>query len=295
MFSKTHCPAGLQAYLSGVAQAKRISTLSASRIRLAGQKLTIPDTASFLFTYPGIFEKEIYRFPSDKKQPVIIDGGANIGLSVIYFKKLFPQAKIIAFEPDKQLFPILSQNVASFGFSDVELVNKGLWNETTTLSFFSEGADSGSIQNAELDNTTVHSIETVQLRDYLTFPEVDFLKLDIEGAETNVLLDIESRLPSVRNLFIEYHSFIGQPQTLDVILRILTRHNFRYYLSTFGCVGQPRPYIQPASYNNMDVQLNIFAVRQKQEYTPLCPLSRGEVGQCAFPPRRGIGGGLLIY
>ena len=232
---------------------------------LLGKEIIIPDTASFLFTYPEIFEKEIYRFPSDKKQPVIIDGGANIGLSVIYFKKLFPQAKIIAFEPDKQLFPILSQNVASFGFSDVELVNKGLWNETTTLSFFSEGADSGSIQNAELDNTTVHTIETVQLRDYLTFPEVDFLKLDIEGAETNVLLDIESSLPSVRNLFIEYHSFIGQPQTLDIILRMLTKYNFRYYLSTFGCVGQPRPYIQPASYNNMDVQLNIFAVRQIQD------------------------------
>ncbi|MFN8238008.1 MAG: FkbM family methyltransferase [Chitinophagales bacterium] len=232
---------------------------------LLGKRLTIPDTASFLFTYPEIFEKEIYRFSSHKKQPVIIDGGANIGLSVIYFKKLFPQAKIIAFEPDKKIFSILSQNMSSFGFSDVELVNKGLWNETTTLSFFSEGADSGSIQNAELDNTTVHAIETVQLKDYLTFPEVDFLKLDIEGAETNVLLDIESRLPSVRNLFIEYHSFIGQPQTLDVILRMLTRHNFRYYLSTFGCVGQPRPYIQPASYNNMDVQLNIFAVRQKQE------------------------------
>jgi len=231
---------------------------------LLGNKITIPDTASFLYTYPEIFEKEIYRFSSDKKQPVIIDGGANIGLSVIYFKQLFPQAKVIAFEPDKKIFSILSRNVASFGFTDVELVNKGLWNETTTLSFFSEGADSGSIHNAELGNTTVHTIETVQLKDYLVFPEVDFLKLDIEGAETNVLLDIESCLPSVRNLFIEYHSFIGQPQTLDVILRMLTRHNFRYYLSTFGCVGQPRPYIQPASYNNMDVQLNIFAVRQKQ-------------------------------
>ena len=62
-------------------------------------KIKVPDAASLLFLNHELFGLEIYKFNSEKTEPFIIDCGANIGLSVIYFKKLFPKAKVIAFEP----------------------------------------------------------------------------------------------------------------------------------------------------------------------------------------------------
>lgn len=112
---------------------------------LLGKKIDIVDSASFLFMYSEIFEKQIYRFNANTKSPLIIDCGANIGLSVIYFKKLFPESRVIAFEPDETIFGVLKKNVTTFGFTDVQLIQKALWNSETMLKFHQEGADGGRI------------------------------------------------------------------------------------------------------------------------------------------------------
>lgn len=56
-----------------------------------------------------IFKRQIYNFQIDNPAPYIIDAGANIGLGVIYFKKLFPDAEIIAFEPDPNIFAVMKK------------------------------------------------------------------------------------------------------------------------------------------------------------------------------------------
>jgi predicted O-methyltransferase YrrM len=53
---------------------------------------------------------KIYRFNSLITKPLILDCGANVGVSVLYFKRLYPDAEIIAFEPDEDVFAILKQN-----------------------------------------------------------------------------------------------------------------------------------------------------------------------------------------
>src|SRR5213078_3291906 len=61
---------------------------------LEGRRIEILDAQSFLYTHGEIFVREIYRFESNNPRPLIIDGGANIGLSVIYFKSLFPDCRV---------------------------------------------------------------------------------------------------------------------------------------------------------------------------------------------------------
>ncbi|MCT7516346.1 FkbM family methyltransferase [Aliarcobacter cryaerophilus] len=223
-------------------------------------KIKVPDAASLLFLNHELFGLEIYKFNSEKTQPFIIDCGANIGLSVIYFKKLFPNAKVIAFEPDKKIFDYMKFNINSFGFKDVELINKGLWKEETVLKFFSEGADGGRIA----DNTTNENsieIQTVKLSNYLNKEvQIDFLKLDIEGAETEVLLECRDNLNNVQNIFIEYHSFCNQTQTLSAVLNILESNGFRYYIEHIG-VKSKHPFVSINNYVGFDNQLNIFGYR----------------------------------
>src|SRR5688572_8635835 len=67
---------------------------------LLGAPVRCVDGASFVASYSEIFKRGIYRFETPSESPQIIDCGANIGLSVIYFKRLFPAARITAFEAD---------------------------------------------------------------------------------------------------------------------------------------------------------------------------------------------------
>jgi len=241
---------------------KQVPRYTKTSAVIDGFKLVIPDSASFLFMYDEIFRTEIYKFKTNNQRPYIIDGGANIGLASIYFKKLYPKAEIVAFEPDPDIYDILETNITNHAFENVKLIKKGLWNEDSILKFQSEGADAGLLDTFnKSDNSNSHNIPVTSLKPYLQKP-VDFLKLDIEGAETVVLKDIAEDLDQVARIFVEYHSFVGQEQTLNEIINILKVANFRIYMSIPGNNSLKSPFIGLGDYNNMDFQLNIFGFKQ---------------------------------
>ncbi|WP_144033539.1 hypothetical protein [Sphingomonas guangdongensis] len=69
-------------------------------VMLSNHPLQITDAPEFLASYRGIFLEEIYRFVTRSTAPVIIDCGANTGVSVAYFKRTYPDASITAVEAD---------------------------------------------------------------------------------------------------------------------------------------------------------------------------------------------------
>ncbi len=227
-------------------------------IKLSRTPIKIVDSASYVFMYGEIFEQQIYKFKAEKPTPMIIDGGANIGLSILYFKELYPDSKIVAFEPDSKVFSILSENIKNAKLPGVTLVNKALWSSETVLEFMSEGADGGRMVQMEAEIPR-SKVQTVRLRDYLN-QSVDFLKLDIEGAETEVLRDCQEMLHNVQNLFVEYHSFMNESQTLHEIVNILQTAGFRLHIHP--AITSPQPFYQRNINFGMDVQLNIFAFRE---------------------------------
>ena len=222
------------------------------------KKLKIIDNASYQFIKREIFDLEIYTFLSKKNSPYIIDCGANIGLSIIYFKKIFPDAEIIGFEPDGKVFDALEFNVKSFSLTDVTLIKKACWDEETILKFYSEGADGGRTA-MDSDKDGIIEVETVRLRDFLN-KKVDFLKIDIEGAEINVLKDSSDLLHYVDNLFVEYHSFVGMEQELPELLQIIKNAGFRTHITAPGLTS-PHPFINLTVSSKMDNQLNIYCFR----------------------------------
>ena len=72
------------------------------------------DSESFINQYIDIFEKDTLHFKTDKDDPLIIDCGANIGMSITYFKRLYPKSKIIGFEPDPKIFETLKKTLTVF-------------------------------------------------------------------------------------------------------------------------------------------------------------------------------------
>jgi FkbM family methyltransferase len=227
---------------------------------LLGRKVQIADALSFLVLREEIFAKEVYRFCSEKTEPVIVDGGAYIGLSTIYLQMLFPRGRVIAFEPDSALCDMLVHNLEVFGLKDVDVQRSALWRTNGTVEFMPDMADGGRV--VELDGSrAVQVVPCIRLRDLLGSP-VDMLKLDIEGAETAVLADCADRLGEVRNLFVEYHSFVDVPQTLDNLLSILGQAGYRVHLHPV--VGSARPFVSLDLNGRMDMQVNIFAYRPEK-------------------------------
>ncbi len=231
---------------------------------LGNEKYIFPDSASFVFMYKEIFKKEIYKFKSEKKDPFIIDCGANIGMSIIYCKRLFPEAKIIGFEPEKDIFQYLTTNIESRKFKNIELINKAVWDENGKIQFSNEGADGNRISSLHTEShfNDSYEVDAVKLSEYIT-SHVDFLKLDIEGAEIEVMNEISSKLTLVKNLFIEYHSFEDKPQQLDLILAILTKNNFHYYIDSPNS-STVTPFIKnkARAFLSFDFFLNIYATQK---------------------------------
>ncbi len=100
---------------SELARLRRIPRYTPCESALLGARLEIADLASFAFMYGEIFGQRIYQFASPNPVPYIIDGGANIGLSALYFKRLFPQSRVVAFEPDPAIYQLLQCNMSRQG------------------------------------------------------------------------------------------------------------------------------------------------------------------------------------
>jgi len=228
---------------------------------LLGKSVRLVDGASFLSAYQQIFERELYCFSTSRENPKIVDCGANIGLCILYWKQLYPAAQITAFEPDPKVFEILVWNCKHWELTNVELINKAVWSSETELPFWAEGADAGRLlENSELNDKSSITVETANLRDYLQ-GAVDFLKLDIEGAETEVLLHYADCLDRISHLFVEYHSFVDKEQGIDDILRVLRDADFRIHIQPE--LVSPQPFVKQLRSNGMDQRLNIFAYREK--------------------------------
>jgi FkbM family methyltransferase len=250
---------------TGISQSERkrlqnYPALTEGKVDVFGKTVNFIDAPGFLHSLDEIFAEEIYKFISDKEDPFIIDCGANIGLSIIYFKQLYPKSKIICFEPDENAFNILKKNTLEYNDS-VELHNEAVWIENTDLCFFSEGSLAGSLVVDFVNKNNIKVVKAIDFKKHL-IKKIDFLKIDIEGAENQLIFDIENHLDNVNKLFLEYHGIIGEKQNLGKILNLLTAKGFEYYIRLAGeTINYPFCDEKPKSFNQ---QLNILCYRKSQ-------------------------------
>jgi hypothetical protein len=117
----------------------------------------------------------------------------------------------------------------------------------------------GSKLDASADHKNTVRVKASRLKDLLN-QKVDFLKIDIEGAEYEVLKDCSDSLKNVDYLFIEYHGFFEKINELTEVLQLIEDNGFAYYIkeasnvyrTPFERIGERKPY---------DIQQNIFCFR----------------------------------
>ena len=229
------------------------------RISIDGYEFKIPDALSFIWQYKEIFVDKSYEFRTDVNNPVIIDCGANVGMSALFFGTEYPGATVIAFEADPIISNYLNNNIIKNKIDNVQVINKAVWINNGDLEFASEGSDGGSVHSLSGKKIKIKSIRLKEIIE--SYTSVDMLKMDIEGAEREVINDCKDVLHKVKNIFIEYHDFFNERQYLSRLTSILEENGFRYYISATHSKKKP---MQPVpKRKGMDLQLNIFATKRE--------------------------------
>lgn len=198
-----------------------------------GFKLKIFHYSILLSLFEDMFLNDEY-YVNLREYPTIVDLGSEIGLSVTYFKTIYPNAHILAFEPDPASFALLDQNIKVNRMGNVIAYNYALSNKVGTLPFYVDKNVEGSLTMSLYPTRQQKKIAVLvkRLSSFLT-KRIDLLKMDIEGAELSVLKDLvkSRKISLISHMIIEYHHHIDPCiDNLSVLLELLERTGFGYQI-----------------------------------------------------------------
>lgn len=203
--------------------------------RFLSYTVEFPDYEIFFTTFRQVFVRHAYYFETDSPKPTIIDCGGNIGMSVLYFKYLYPNANITVFEPSKEVLPSIRHNIAHNKLTDVTLVEKAVSDTVGVATMLARGeAACGNTLKGEgmyhvKFSGVSYDVETVILSPFVT-GEIAFLKLDIEGSEGGVLRELDKAgvLAKIQAITMEYHDIPAYAEnSLGEIIALLEKYNWK--------------------------------------------------------------------
>jgi FkbM family methyltransferase len=217
-------------------RAEREPRRTGGTLRLMDLEVDYVDALSLAPQWHEIFVRRSLEFDTACAAPTILDCGANVGLASIWLRRAYPQARITAFEADPQVYAVLQRNLQRNGMSGITVRHAAIWRETGTIPFRCEGSDAGAIDRVgAATEGAVREVPCVRLRDVLAETgTVDFMKMDIEGAELDVLEDAAELLRSVRAMQVEIHDFDPARRMLPRCLTLLEHAGFEYALGDFS-------------------------------------------------------------
>lgn len=160
------------------------------------------DMAALLSLYREIVLEQNYAVTTLPPAPSIIDCGANIGMSAIWFKQRYPESHLKVFEADPAIADILEENLRANGLLTVEVVRCAVSGTPGMLSFLPDGAVGGRVSEG-----MGIPVEAVRLSDHMGDQPVDLLKIDIEGSEFGVVHDLceSGKIRFIQHLICEVH------------------------------------------------------------------------------------------
>ncbi len=204
------------------------------RQNFLGATLVFNRYFDFYTIFVGVFIHEEYVFIAEHETPRIIDCGSNVGVTLTYFKKLYPKAEILSFEPLPENVEYLKKNIENNKFTNIVLNPVAVGGGEGTLTLYGK-QQAGSLHpekvnvqsNIYKDYTS--EVPVVRLSEHIGNQVVDFLKIDIEGAEDDVIQDLAdtNTLRQVKQMVLEYHFFSFKENALSNILSNLEKAGFQ--------------------------------------------------------------------
>jgi FkbM family methyltransferase len=172
---------------------------------------------SDLLVYRDVVVRDNYGDVRLPRNAVVLDCGANIGLVTATLLSRHPDARALAIEPDPENFALCCRNLAMFG-DRVTTLRAAIWNESGWMRLAGGGAGTWA-SRVEPGSGDVEALTIQSAVARLGVETIDLLKLDIEGAEANILASDTSWLTAVNCLMVELESDQARLAYNDVMRR----------------------------------------------------------------------------
>ena len=171
--------------------------------------------SSDLSVFDQIFVEREYRCLDQLKSPrLILDCGANVGYSSVYFLSKFPTSFVVAVEPDAENFRILKRNLLPYE-GRYKAIQAAVWPFEEILRFDKSSLGAGkewarSLEKAPsgvLASEIIEAVDIPKLIELSGYDRVSILKIDIEGAEQELFnCRANEWLRRIDNIVIELHN-----------------------------------------------------------------------------------------
>lgn len=191
---------------------------------ILGSPIHFTQYGSLIDLFEEIFVSQAYHIELNNISPLIIDAGSNIGLSVLYFKKIYPNATILCFEPDPRSFELLKLNTFENNLEHVVLHQLALSDIEGDVKLFTAPSSLNTGLYGSVDST--HQVVASKKLSSFIDREVDLLKIDIEGAEDTVIADLihSGKIDLIKRMIVEHHPRISHSTTEELVARIKARN-----------------------------------------------------------------------
>ena len=195
-----------------------------------------PNTSD-LWLLNKMFKDQEYNFKIHNFEPkLILDCGANVGYSAVYFANKYSQARIIAVEPEPYNFKMLQYN--THFYDNVECLHSALWSNKGYIKILpDEPGNTLAFRTVNTEENDSEALKTTTISDLLTksdMDEIDILKIDIEGAEKEVFSEEgnpDEWLPKVKIMVMELHDRMKLGCSHEVFKTI---SKYEYFLDIYG-------------------------------------------------------------
>lgn len=181
---------------------------------------------SLVLLLDEIFEQKTWDTDFQTDSPFIIDCGGNIGVATMFFKKKYPKAKILIFEPDKENFKRLQENIKNnFSNYGIKLINAAVLDKEGSAQLYTSNCDLVASMKKRGLHESKERVRTVKLSNYVN-QKIDLLKIDVEGCEYEIIKDLvkNDKLQFISKIAIEFHSWTNRDAT--EIIKPLEKNGF---------------------------------------------------------------------
>ena len=187
-----------------------------------------PRTTDLRVLYEIFTTRELeMEWPLEVPPSSVIDGGANVGYATLAMTRCWPEAKIVAVEPDPENAAMLVRNVGRL--QGVEVIEKGIWGFPCSLMVEEASRSDGAwglrfTPSSEGEQEAgVRAVDLPYLLSRLPEGQCDLLKLDVEGAETNIFADPDAGwIDQVSVILVEIHG----REAGEVVRRFANKNGF---------------------------------------------------------------------
>jgi FkbM family methyltransferase len=183
-----------------------------------------------------VFGAQQYNLSLPMAPSTIVDAGANIGYASLYFALIYPEARILAIEPESANCEMFVRNCGEY--PQISLMQAALWPRRARVRVQSTEAESWAFQIVELEDgqsgsaVAVATITMTEVLGRVSDDRVDLLKLDIEGTERQLFESEPERwLQDIGSLCVECHDLLF-PGTSEKVISVMSNSNFKLVLRT---------------------------------------------------------------